>query len=76
LKPITYYIIVRTNISEENAMKLITELQTKGYPDARFLDKDGKSRVSVFQSNDRAEVMAKLREVKKSYKDAWLLKNQ
>ena len=70
----TFYIIVRTNISKENALKLVEKFRQEGYPGAEFLDRDGKSRVSVLHTTDRAEVMAKLREVKKTYKDAWIYK--
>jgi hypothetical protein len=70
----TYYIIVKTSLPAETAGKLVTKLREGDYPDAKVLDRDDKIRVSVFQSSDKATVMAKLKEVKKTYKDAWLLK--
>jgi hypothetical protein len=68
-----YYIIVKTNVSAAAAKKLVGTLASE-YPAARVLEKDGKIRVSVFESSDKASVMATLKEVKKKYKDAWLLK--
>jgi hypothetical protein len=73
-RPATYYIIVKTNLSHEAATNLLPKLQAEGYPDAKVLDKDGKIRVSVFESADKTSVMTRLKEVKKTYKDAWLLK--
>ena len=69
-----YYIIVKTNLSADAANKLVNTMKTGEYPLARVLEKDGKLRVSAFESPDKAVVMTKLKEVKKVYKDAWLLK--
>ena len=70
----TYYIIVKTNLSANAAKKLADTLRINEYPMAKVLEREGKIRVSVFESPDRAIVTAKLKEVKKNYKDAWLLK--
>ncbi|MFZ4521521.1 MAG: CAP domain-containing protein [Bacteroidales bacterium] len=70
----TYYIIVKTNLALEAANKLVNQLISGDYPLARVLDKDGKIRVSAFESTNKTTVMAKLKEVKGTYKDAWLLK--
>jgi hypothetical protein len=72
--PVTYFIIVKTNLTREASEKLVATLKAGSYPGARVLEKDGKLRVSVFESHDRNEVTSKLREVKKTYKDAWMLK--
>ncbi len=69
-----YYIIVKTNLSLEVSTKLVNTLKAGAYPAAKAIEKDGKYRVSVFESPDRATVTAKLKGVKKTYKDAWLLK--
>lgn len=74
-RPVTYFIIVKTNLSHEAATKLLSKLRAEGYPDARVLERDGKIRVSVFESADKTSAMIRLKEVKKTYKDAWLLKN-
>ena len=71
--PGTYYIIVKTNLPVEEANKLVATL-TAEYPDAKVLTKDEKIRVSVFQSPDKALVTKRLKQVKQTYKDAWLLK--
>jgi len=70
-----YYIIVRTNILPDAANKLITSLKEKGYQDAKVMIKDHKIRISVFESFNKAEVMQKLKVIRKSFPDAWLLKN-
>jgi hypothetical protein len=70
----TYYIIVKTSLPAETAGKLVTKLREGDYPDAKVLDFDDKIRVSVFQSSNKPTVMTMLKEVKKTYKDAWLLK--
>jgi hypothetical protein len=72
--PGTYYIIVKTNLSLKAANTLVNSLKTDQYPDAKVLVKDDKIRVSVFESADKATAMTKLKEVKKTYKDAWLFK--
>ena len=69
-----YYIIVKTSLPLDAANKLVITLKTGEYPAARVLDADNKIRVSVFESPDKAVVTTKLKEVKKTYKDAWLLK--
>jgi hypothetical protein len=73
--PKTYYIIVKTNLSMETATKFVNSMKAKDYPDARVIAKDGKIRVSVFESPLKTVATAKLREVKKTYRDAWLYKN-
>ncbi len=71
---VTYYIIVKTSIPLNAANKLVADLKAGDYPNAKVLEKDNKIRVSVFESTDKSAVMAKLKEVKKKYADAWLLK--
>ena len=70
----TYYIIVKTNLSMSAATKLVTTLKATEYPDARVITRDEKIRVSVFESPSKPVVTAKLKEVKKTYTDAWLYK--
>jgi hypothetical protein len=70
-----YYIIIKSNLPMESATRMIPKLITDGYPAARVLEKDGKARISVFESPNKTETMARLKEIKRKYKDAWLLKN-
>jgi hypothetical protein len=72
--PKTWCIIVRTNLSAEAANKLVASLRTTDYPEAKVITRDGKIRVSVFETNVKADAMARLKEVKKTRKDAWLYK--
>jgi hypothetical protein len=69
-----YYIIVKTNLPRDQAEKLVLSLKDSGYPSAGVYEKDGKIRVSAFESPDKALSMAKLKDIKKIYKDAWVLK--
>jgi hypothetical protein len=73
-KPAVYYIIVKTNISAGAAKELVNSLKNKEYPEAKVLETEGKIRISVFESSDKASAMTKLKEVKRTVKDAWLLK--
>jgi hypothetical protein len=70
----TYYIIIRSGVPMDQADKVIATLKTKGYENPRVLEKDGKARISVFETTDKTAAMARLREIKKTSRDAWLLK--
>jgi hypothetical protein len=69
-----WYVIVKTNLKKDTAEKLTTSLKTKGFPDASVLDADGKIRVAVFHSPDKTAAASALKEAKKEFPDAWLLK--
>jgi len=69
-----YYIIVKSNVPLKDTAKFVKLYSDNGYPAAKSLEKEGKARISVFESFDRAEALAKLKEVKLKNKDAWLLK--
>lgn len=71
---VTYYIIVNSRLPKDAANKLVNTLRTGGYPDAKLLEKDGKLRVSIHESHDKTAITVQLKEVRKTYKDAWLLK--
>ncbi|MCK9219835.1 MAG: CAP domain-containing protein [Bacteroidales bacterium] len=73
--PINYEIIVRTNLTKKIADQLVAKLIIEGYSQAKIIEKDEKCRVSVFTFQDKTEAQHKLKEVKKKYKDAWILKN-
>jgi cell division septation protein DedD len=70
----TYYIIVSSQQPMAKSGKLVEELKAKGYADAKVLAKDNKVRVSIAELPDKAKADSALREVKKLYKDAWILK--
>jgi hypothetical protein len=72
----TYYIIVRSGVPLNQADKAVAALKEKGYADPKVLEKDGKARISIFESRDKDVAMAKLRETKKTIRDAWLLKEK
>ncbi len=71
----TYYIIVRTNVSKKLAEQIFNDYKSKGHNNARVIEKNGKIRISVYETKDRLEALTKLKEVRKTLvKDAWLLK--
>lgn len=70
-----YYIIVNTLLPKDKANQLANALKEKGYPDAKLIEKNGKLRVSIMESPDKTAMMGKLKEVKKIYRDAWILKS-
>jgi hypothetical protein len=75
LSPGKYYVIVKSQISLDDANKLVLDLNAKGFKDARVLSSDNKIRVSIYEAADRTEATKLLNEAKKSFRDAWLLKN-
>jgi hypothetical protein len=70
----SWYVIVKTNITEQAATKLILQLNAAGFPNASIMKKDGKIRVAASGPADKPTAATTLKEIKKTYKDAWLLK--
>jgi len=70
-----YYIIIRSNVPLKDTAKVVKLFITKGFSTVKSLEKDGKARISVFESADRNETIARMKEIKLQYHDAWLLKN-
>jgi hypothetical protein len=70
-----YYIIIRSNVPLKDTAKVIKLYVSKGFTAVKSLEKEGKARISVFESSDRNEAIARLKEIKRQYHDAWLLKN-
>jgi len=69
-----YFIIIRSNVPLKDTTKVIKLYVSKGFTAVRGLEKEGKARISVFESSDRNEAIARLKEIKVQYHDAWLLK--
>lgn len=70
----TYNIIIRSNVPLKDTTKLMKLYSEKGFTDVRCFVKDGKARISVYETKNRAEATAKLKEIKSKNRDAWLLK--
>ena len=68
------YIIVQSQVPLSQLKKTAASLKSKGYADAKILEKDNKFRVSIMEFTLKEKADSVLREIKKSYKDAWLLK--
>jgi hypothetical protein len=68
------YIIVKSMRPLNELKKTAENLKSQGYAEAKILEKDQKYRVSIMEFDSKEKADSALREVKKSYKDAWLLK--
>jgi hypothetical protein len=69
-----YSIIIKSGLTLDAATKMVASLKSGEYPDAKTDEKEGKFRISVYESPDKASAMKKLKVIKMTYKDAWLLK--
>jgi len=69
-----YYIIVKGVASEKELQRFLKDLRSKGYPTSRLIEKNGKQRVSIMEFPDKSKADSALRQVKKTWVDAWLLK--
>jgi len=69
-----YYIIVKGIAPEKELQRYLKDLQSKGYTDSRILAKNGKLRVSIMEFPNKSSADSALRQVKKTWLDAWILK--
>jgi len=69
------YVIVKSQVPLTEARLLLKGIKAKGFQDARIILFGNKLRISVFESYSKSEAEKKLYEVRKVYKDAWMLKN-
>jgi cell division septation protein DedD len=69
-----YYIIVKGIAPEKELQRFLKDLQSKGYSASRLLEKNGKQRVSIMEFQDKSKADSALRQVKKTWQDAWILK--
>ena len=71
--PGIYYIVVKSQLPLKASEKEMNTLVSKGYYQSKILKKDNKLRVSIMEFPLKAQADSALREVKKLYKDAWIL---
>jgi len=69
-----YYIIVKGISPEKELQLFLKDLQSKGYSASRLLETNGKQRVSIMQFREKSRADSALRQVKKRWQDAWILK--
>jgi hypothetical protein len=69
-----YFIIVKGVAPEKELERVLKDLQSKGYPGSRIVEKNEKKRVSIMEFPNKSKADSALRIVKKSFPDAWLLK--
>jgi len=69
-----YYIVVKSQSPRAEMIKSLDDLKSQGYPEAKLLERDRKLRVSVLDFQVKAAADSALREVRKTMKDAWILK--
>ena len=69
-----YYIIVKGIAPEKELQRFLKDLQSKGYSSSRLLEKNGKQRISIMEFRDKSKADSALRQIKKTWQDAWILK--
>ncbi|MCX6244059.1 MAG: CAP domain-containing protein [Bacteroidetes bacterium] len=69
-----YFIIIKGVAPEKEQQRFLKDVQAKGYTTARVIEKNGKLRVSVMEFTGKTKADSALRVVKKTWPDAWLLK--
>jgi hypothetical protein len=69
-----YYIIVKGIAPEKELQRVLKDLQSKGYSTSRLLEKNGKQRVSIMEFQEKSKADSALRQIKKTWLDAWILK--
>jgi hypothetical protein len=69
-----YYIIVKGVAPEKELQRYLNELLLKGYSTARLVEKNGKQRVSIMEFQEKSLADRALKQVKKIWEDAWILK--
>jgi hypothetical protein len=69
-----YYIIVKGISPEKELKRFLKDLQSKGYSTSRLLEKNGKQRVSIMEFQEKSKADSALRQIKKTWLDAWILK--
>jgi hypothetical protein len=69
-----YYIIVKSQLPQSELKKYLQKYQGQGYPEAKIIEKDHKYRLSVLEFGDKAVADSALREVRKTIRDAWMMK--
>ena len=69
-----YYIIVKGVAPEKELLQCLKELQAKGYSSSRIFEYNGKRRVSIMEFSDKAKTDSALRQIRKTWTDAWVLK--
>lgn len=73
-EPGNYYIIVKSLSPEPEMKKALDGLLSQGFSDAKLVGPPEKLRLSIQNFSEKARADSALREVKKTWKDAWMLK--
>ena len=76
-KPIVkgvYYIIVKSGLPVNVMKKTVSDLISQGYRGTKLLARDNKLRVSIMEMDTKPRADSALREVRKIFHDAWILK--
>jgi hypothetical protein len=70
-----YFIIVKGVAPEKEQQRFLKDLLAKGYSTARIVETNSKQRVSVMEFDHKPKADSALRQVKKTWPDAWILKH-
>jgi hypothetical protein len=68
-----YYIIVKGVAPDKELQHFLKDLQLKGYSSSKLVEKNGKQRVSIMEFHEKSKADSALRQIKKTWQDAWLL---
>ncbi len=69
-----YFIIVKSQFPMAEMKKSLSTIISQGYPEAKLLDRNNKLRLSIMDFSEKGKADSALREVKKTFKDAWLFR--
>jgi hypothetical protein len=69
-----YFIIISSQLTLAESKKYAEKLIKEGYPGTKILKKDNKNRISILEFNEKLKADSALRVVKKTFRDAWILK--
>ena len=69
-----FYIVVKSQSPRNEMVKALDDLRRQGYSEVKLLKKDDKLRVSILDYATKPSADSALRLVKKTFKDAWILK--
>jgi hypothetical protein len=69
-----YYIIVKSQSPRAEMEMAQKDLQNRGYSGSRLLEKDRKLRLSLMDFKEKKAADSALKEIKKTFNDAWIMK--
>jgi len=69
-----FYIIVKGVAPEKELHQVLNDIRAKGYSTSRLIESNGKQRVSIMEFADRTKADSAIRQLRKYWPEAWILK--